>query len=161
MTPQPPLQPQPSKPALLITTHFPPQKLPKRPKDHQRRNHLDHLGPERSKKPFLKMPSLKFPKLPKPSALIRRPSKKSDHRPPRPKSVQNRPKPRPKSDLAPPKKEFEKKPKKLAKQPKKPKSHSKLLGSISEMMKKPIHRKGPSVAQSTGVLLPYVLSFLH
>ena len=129
----------------------PPKKKPSRPS-----------RPRKVKKPFLKMPSLKFPKLPKPSALIRRPSKKSDHRPPRPKSVQNRPKPRPKSDLAPPKKEYQKKPKNSAKTPKKqPKSHSKLLGSISDMMKKPIHRKGPSVAQSTGVLLPYVLSFLH
>ena len=126
--------------------------------------------PRKVKKPFLKMPSLKFPKLPKPSALVRRPSKKNDHRPPRPKSVQNtRPsKPRPKSDLAPPKKEqpvskrqpssTELKPRKSPN--KKPKSHIKLLSSISDatrmFMKSPIHRKGPSIGQSTGVLLPYL-----
>ena len=149
------------KTSTVDNDSFSAPKAPKKAKRPSKKKPSRPSRPRKVKKPFLKMPSLKFPKLPKPSALIRRPSKKSDHRPPRPKSVQNRPKPRPKSDLAPPKKEFEKKPKKLAKQPKKPKSHSKLLGSISEMMKKPIHRKGPSVAQSTGVLLPYVLSFLH
>ena len=104
--------------------------------------------PKLKKKPLLRLP--KFPKLPKPLALKRRPRPPLKYQPKKPKRPSGPP---PKSKPVP----------RNGKSPQ-PKGHKNLLHNIKDIVKGHknflVHRDGNPLAQSTAVLIPYVLSLL-